>query len=127
MQNKRTTDYQIKQAQLSVRWLTEKLMNSEIFSRDEEKAIIAEALTTISKVLFVDFVQPEKVQATKLGRSRKQVRTAMSNQRWLIEDDVKLLDLHKNGNSTPVMARELGRSVRAIHTRVWLLTHGPKK
>lgn len=115
MTDKNTANYQIKQAQLSILWLKEKLLNHDAMMQDNEINVVAEAIATISKVLYVDFVKQE--QKPKTVKTKK-IKTAKSNTLWDVEDDAKLLYLYQNKNSSKAIAKLLERSVRSIECRL---------
>jgi len=48
-------------------------------------------------------------------------RKAFGNRRWTDAEDDALIVMKKSGRDGRTMARELGRSLKAIHSRVWVL------
>ena len=122
---KNTADYQSQQARLALDWLTQRLLNDADLIRKNDMRIIAAALTTIlnhfaeGETIKIEFAVKNKKQVR-----RKKIKTAASNTRWSVDDDVKLLYLSQHGNSQKVMSRELNRSERSIQCRISLLASG---
>ena len=92
---------------------TEKLyeLSNEII---ELKKKIKEELETFGRDAVI--VTPEKKY--RKVHKYKRVRTENFSKKWSTEDDARINEMRKDGVSYRAMARELGRSVAALQTRV---------
>lgn len=61
---------------------------------------------------------------TSDNKKKRKRKTVLGSKRWNTQQDEALMGMYKRGMTGREMARELGRTAKSVHSRVYILKRG---